>query len=85
MGSLVMVGVGPLQPLACVIFPGGLPWAGKLSMSTGRSCKQLILLCSKLLLDWISCINFASQNKAFCDRFSSTLRHSAHTCAYQTT
>ena len=29
MGSLVMVGVGPLQPLACAIFPGHLPWAGK--------------------------------------------------------
>ena len=30
MGSLVvMVGVGPLQPLACAISSGDLPWAGK--------------------------------------------------------
>ena len=29
MGSLVMVGVATLQPLACVISSGDLPWAGK--------------------------------------------------------
>ena len=26
---MVMVGVGPLQPLACAIFSESLPWAGK--------------------------------------------------------
>ena len=38
-----MVGVGPLQPLACAIFSGGLPWAGKLARNTGRSYIQVIV------------------------------------------
>ena len=29
MGSLVMVGVGTLHPLACAISSGDLPWASK--------------------------------------------------------
>ena len=29
MGSLVVVGVGTLEPLARAIFFGSLPWAGK--------------------------------------------------------
>ena len=37
MGSLVMVGVGPLLPLACAIFSGGLPWAGELPGTLGES------------------------------------------------
>ena len=30
-----MVGVGPLQPLACATFPGALPWAGELTGTLG--------------------------------------------------
>ena len=33
-GSLVMAGVGPLQPPVCATFSRGLPWA---DWNTGRS------------------------------------------------
>ena len=54
MGSLVMVGVGTLQSLACAIFPGSLSWAGKLYSSEHweKLCTYLNLNHTAILLDW---------------------------------